>query len=94
MAEADPKVGTTVNVHEAKTHFSKLLGRVEAGEEIVLSRAGKPVARLVPFAPAAEKQKRRKPGALKHLGPIPESFFEPLFSDEELDEMEGRYSSF
>ena len=41
----------TVNIHEAKTHFSKLIARVLAGEEIVISKAGKPVARLVPIAP-------------------------------------------
>jgi prevent-host-death family protein len=41
-----------VNVHEAKTHFSKLLERVEAGEEIVIARAGRPVARLIAFQPA------------------------------------------
>lgn len=39
----------TMNIHEAKTHFSKLLRRVAAGEEIVIARAGRPVARLVPF---------------------------------------------
>jgi len=39
-----------VNIHEAKTHLSKLLRRVTAGEEIVIARAGKPVARLVPVA--------------------------------------------
>jgi prevent-host-death family protein len=39
-----------VNIHEAKTHFSKLLRRVAAGEEIVISRAGKPVAKIVPVA--------------------------------------------
>ena len=39
---------TIVNVHEAKTHFSKLLARVEKGERITVARAGKPVARLVP----------------------------------------------
>lgn len=37
-----------VNIHEAKTHFSKLVERVEAGEEIVIARSGKPVAKLVP----------------------------------------------
>ncbi len=37
-----------VNVHEAKTHFSRLLARVQAGEEIVIARSGQPVARLVP----------------------------------------------
>jgi prevent-host-death family protein len=40
----------TVNVHEAKTHLSKLLEQVEAGGEVVIARAGKPIARLVPFA--------------------------------------------
>lgn len=39
---------TMVNIHEAKTHFSKLLARVEKGERITVARAGKPVARLVP----------------------------------------------
>jgi len=38
-----------VNIHEAKTHLSQLLERVEGGEEIVIARAGKPIARLVPF---------------------------------------------
>ena len=41
----------TVNVHEAKTHLSRLLERVESGEEIVIARAGKPIARLVPLVP-------------------------------------------
>jgi len=40
---------TMVNVHEAKTHFSKLLSRVATGEEIIIAKAGKPVARLVPL---------------------------------------------
>ncbi len=39
----------TVNIHDAKTHLSRLLARVEAGEEIVIARAGRPVARLVPL---------------------------------------------
>jgi prevent-host-death family protein len=42
---ADP----TVNIHEAKTHLSRLVERVEAGEEVVIARAGRPVARLIPF---------------------------------------------
>ncbi len=40
----------TVNIHEAKTHLSRLLQRVAAGEEIVIAKAGKPIARLVPAA--------------------------------------------
>ena len=39
----------TVNIHQARTHLSRLIGRVEAGEEIVIARAGRPVARLVPL---------------------------------------------
>lgn len=48
-----------VNVHEAKTHLSRLLARVEAGEEVIISRAGKPVARLVLVA---RPKVRRIPG--------------------------------
>jgi prevent-host-death family protein len=49
-----------VNMHEAKTHLSKLVERVEGGEEIVISRAGKPAAKLVPVPRA--KPGRRKLG--------------------------------
>ena len=49
-----------VNMHEAKTHLSRLVERVEGGEEIVISRAGKPAAKLVPVATG--KQGRRKLG--------------------------------
>lgn len=51
-----------VNIHEAKTHLSRLIERVEAGEEITLARAGRPVARLVPFE---RPQTARKPGFWK-----------------------------
>ena len=44
-----PLKTTTVNIHEAKTQFSRLLKRVAAGQEIVIARAGHPVARLIPF---------------------------------------------
>ena len=64
-----------VNVHEAKTHFSKLLERAHTGQEIILAKAGKPYARLMPLAPAASK---RQPGRLSALGPIGSEFFEPL----------------
>ncbi len=50
----------TVNIHEAKTHFSKLLARVSAGEEIIIARAGKPVARLSPIG--SGNPKKRVPG--------------------------------
>lgn len=50
------------NIHEAKTHFSKLVERVEGGEEVVIRRAGRPVARLVPFH---RPPVRREPGRLR-----------------------------
>ncbi len=46
-----------INVHEAKTNFSKLLQRVAAGEEITIAKAGIPVAKLVPVQPATQKRK-------------------------------------
>ena len=45
-----------VNVHEAKTHFSQLLQRVEAGEEVTIARAGKPVAKLIAAGPSGGKR--------------------------------------
>ena len=46
-----------VNIHEAKTHLSRLVERVEAGEEITLARAGRPVARLVPYLTRRERRR-------------------------------------
>jgi len=88
MAEADPKF---VNIHDAKTHFSKLVERAHAGEEIIVAKAGKPYARLVPLAPAPVRPPR-KPGRFKHLlKDVPSDiWFEPTFTDEELDEFERR----
>ena len=55
---------TQMNVHEAKTHLSRLLERVEGGEEIVIARAGRPIARLVPYRAQTAK---RTPGAWRGL---------------------------
>jgi prevent-host-death family protein len=74
----------TVNVHEAKTHFSRLLEQAHAGQEIILAKAGKPYARLVPLAP---EPARRQPGRLP--GKVGDAFFEPL-PEEELDAWESR----
>jgi prevent-host-death family protein len=73
-----------VNVYEAKTHLSRLLDEAHAGQEIILAKAGKPYARLMPLAAAVPT---RKPGRLPgRLGP---GFFEPLPGDE-LDAWESR----
>ena len=74
-----------VNVHEAKTQLSKLLARVEAGEDIVIARRGEPVARLVGCKP----RNKRQADVLKGKVVIPESFFDPL-PEEELTVWEGR----
>ena len=70
-----------VGVHNARAVFSRLIERALAGEDIVITRRGKPVIRLVPVEPALAK---RKPGALKGLFTVPESFFHPL-PDEIID---------
>lgn len=67
---------TIVNVHEAKTRFSALLERAHNGEEILLAKAGKPYARLVPLEAPGE----RVPG--RYAEPVPDTFFEPLPEDE------------
>jgi len=66
-----------INVHEAKTQFSKLLDMAHSGQEIILAKSGKPYARLMPLAPVAAE---RKPGRLK--GRVTADFFEPLSEDE------------
>lgn len=69
----------TVNIYEAKTHLSRLLDRVAAGEEVVIARAGKPIARLVPLA----SEGPRPLGLLRGLPTPPDGFFfDPLPEDE------------
>ena len=73
-----------VNVHEAKTHLSRLLDQAHAGQEIILAKAGKPYARLMPLQAVAGP---RQPGRLQ--GVVGEEFFMPL-PDDELDAWEPR----
>ena len=74
----------TINVHEAKTNFSRLLEQAHAGQEILLAKAGKPYARLMPLAPTGVK---RQAGRL--FGRVTEAFFEPL-PVEELEAWQGK----
>ena len=69
---------TMVNIHEAKTHLSRLLVRVSVGEEIVIAKAGKPVARLVPID---ERPAQRLPGSAKGQVVIAPDFDAPLPQD-------------
>ena len=69
----------TVNIHAAKTHLSRLIDQVEAGEEIIIARAGRPVARLVAVASATGR--RRGFGALKGRVRMGDDFDAPLPPD-------------
>jgi len=71
---------TTVNVHEAKTHFSKLLARVEAGERIIIAKAGRPVAEL---SPVKGRPPDRVPGIDRGKIVIHDDFDDPLPEFEE-----------
>lgn len=66
-----------VNVHQAKTHLSRLIDDAHAGETIVLAKAGTPWARLMPLEPPAPQ---RIPGRLRHQGPLrhPDALLEPM----------------
>lgn len=74
---------TIVNVHEAKTHLSRLLERVEQGEEIVIARNNRPIARLV-----AHARPERQPGRLRGRIHIADNFDDPL-PDELIDAFGG-----
>jgi len=76
----------TVKMHDAKTNLSRLIARVEAGEEVVIMRGTTPVARLVPVH---RQPVERQPGRLAGKIRLDDSFFDSL-PDEELAAWEGR----
>jgi prevent-host-death family protein len=76
----------TVNIHEAKTHFSRLVDAAASGEEIIIAKAGKPAARLVPMERA---KVTRRFGGLKGKVRIADDFDAPL-SDDVIAAFEGR----
>ena len=77
---------TTVNIHEAKTHLSRLVDEVAAGAEIIIAKAGKPMARL---APLATPIRNKRLGLLKGKIKVPDDFNAPL-DEETLSGFEGR----
>lgn len=80
---------TSFNVHEAKTHLSKLLERVEAGEEIEIHRNGEPVARLVSSSEDLEEKRRLRReafGMFKDQIVLHEGWDDPITEDELLGE--------
>ena len=78
----------TVNIHAAKTHLSRLLDAAASGEEILIARAGRPVARLVPLEGTAAPQQRQL-GRLAGQVTVPKDFDAPLPEDV-LNGFEGR----
>jgi len=77
---------TTINIHEAKTHLSRLVEEVAAGAEIIIAKAGKPIARLTPISAPIRKKHL---GLLKGKIKVPDDFNDPL-DDETLTTFEGR----
>lgn len=78
---------TTVNMHAAKTHLSRLVEKAAAGEEIIIAKAGVPMARLTALKPEAPK--KRVLGMFKGQLNVPDDFDAPL-PDDILDMFEGR----
>jgi prevent-host-death family protein len=69
---------TIINVHEAKTHLSRIIEEVLRGKRVVIGRAGKPLVRLTPFM---EKRRALRFGLLKGKGKVPSDFAAPLPDD-------------
>jgi len=79
---------TIVKIHEAKTNLSRLIARVEAGEEIIIARDDKPVVRM--SAVDLPAKTKRVPGAMKGIWPdLPDAFFFDPLPEEELAAWEG-----
>lgn len=67
-----------VNIHDAKTHFSKLINQALSGEEIIIAKGGKPLIRLTPYS---EEPKHRHGGQFKGLIEVSDDFNDPLPED-------------
>lgn len=67
-----------VNIHDAKTHFSKLINQVLGGDDVIIAKSGKPIARLIPYS---TESTRRRGGQLRGLITIGDDFNEPLPDD-------------
>jgi prevent-host-death family protein len=79
-------MSSIINIHEAKTHLSRIVDEVAAGAEVIIAKAGKPMARLTPLAGV---RRPKKLGLLKGKIKVPDDFNAPL-SEDVLAEFEGR----
>jgi prevent-host-death family protein len=77
---------TIINIHDAKTHLSRIVDDVAAGAEVIIAKSGKPMARLLPLE---HTPRLKKLGLLKGRIKVPDDFNAPLPPDV-LDEFEGR----
>jgi prevent-host-death family protein len=75
-----------INIHEAKTHLSRIVDEVAAGAEVIIAKSGKPMARLTPLAGV---RRAKKLGLLKGKIKVPDDFNAPMTPDE-LADFEGR----
>jgi prevent-host-death family protein len=78
-------MATTINIHEARTHLSRIVDEVAAGAEVIIAKAGKPMARLSPLQAGPQPKKL---GTLKGQVKVPDDFNTPL-DDEVLADFEG-----
>lgn len=79
-------MSSIINIHEAKTHLSRIVDDVAAGAEVIIAKAGKPMARLSPITAAVRPKKL---GLLKGKIEVPDDFNAPL-GDDEIAAFEGR----
>ena len=79
-------MATVINIHQAKTHLSRIVDEVAAGREVIIAKAGRKVARLVPIEP---KPRPKKLGRLKGKFRIPDDFNQPL-DEQVIAAFEGR----
>ena len=77
----------TVNIHEAKTHLSRLIDQAAKGEPFIIAKAGKPMVKVVPLAEEPEKVPQRL-GFMKGMGKVPDDF-DTMYADEILRMFEG-----
>ena len=82
----------TVNIHEAKTHLSRLMEKVANGESFIIAKAGKPIGKLVPLD-EAEKPKKRRIGFMKGMFTTPDDF-NTMMQDEIEDMFYGKPDKF
>lgn len=81
------RTSNVINIHEAKTHLSRIVDEVAGGAEVIIAKAGKPMARLTPITPRVRKKHL---GLLKGKVKVPDDFNTPVDDAELIAQFEGR----